>query len=603
MPPRVRNDAPRRKMTVGDYKRAASGLSKYIFWLIVVVVFEVGSVVLAVLAPQTLGELTNEIYHTVEAWALGQERSMNFDFITRNGIILVFMYVGNAGLQFCTALIMTTISQHYAKKLRGDIESKINRLPLSYFDSHLVGDILSRITNDVDTLAEALSNSIASFVHATALLIGVTIAMFVTCWQMALAVVATLPVLAILTLGDMRLAGPQFKKRRKLLGDLSGIAEENYSGQNVIQLFQAEERTIADFDAANKKMADAMYVSEIIIGFLQPISNFIAYAARAVTMLVGGILMVNNQGVTYGTITAFLVYANLFQNPLSTISQCLTNLQSGSAASARISDFLKEDEEVQDSHKPNLIEGEVVGQVDFEHVDFSYDPSRQIIFDFSAHVEPGSKVAIVGPTGAGKTTMVNLLMRFYETQGGDIKIDGVSTKEMSRREIHDIFGMVLQDTWVFEGTLRENLAYNTPNVTDEQLNEVIKACHLRHYVKTLPGGLDYYFKDTSSISQGEKQLITIARAMVRKAPLLILDEATSNVDTRTEERIQEAMDRLTEGRTSFVIAHRLSTIKNANLILVMDHGNIVEQGTHESLMAKDGFYASLYNSQFSSEAE
>ncbi|MDO5330559.1 MAG: ABC transporter ATP-binding protein [Bacillota bacterium] len=582
-----------------NIKYAKMVIKDFFWWIILVVILEAGSVVLAVFAPQFLKALTDEV-----AQGAGM---VNLDTVTRNGIILACMYGGNALLQYVAAYIMTTIAQKYSKKLRSAIQGKINRLPLSYFDSHQFGDILSRLTNDVDSVSNTLSNSLASIVHATLLLIGSTLAMFLTSWQMALSVVATLPILLIVAALDIRIVSPLWRKRAHILGDMEGEAEEQYSGQNIIKLFNAEERMVANFNEKNESMNQVMVASDAITSLIQPFYNFMSYAAYAAMGLTGGLLLVNGDGaVTIGTITAFMSYVSLFQTPLSEIGQSFSTLQSGLAANARISDFMQQEEEPQEKDKPFVFADvnkheAVKGEVIFDHVNFAYDSSRDIIHDFSAHIKPGSKVAIVGPTGAGKTTMVNLLMRFYDVKGGDILIDGVSTQGMRREEIRDIFGMVLQDTWLFEGTLRENLVYNTPNVTDEQVKEAIKQCHLRHYVKTLPGGLDYEIKDVSSISAGEKQLITICRACIRKAPLLILDEATSNVDTRTEERIQEAMDRLTEGRTSFVIAHRLSTIRNANLILVMRDGNIVEQGDHESLMAQNGFYASLYNSQFAFE--
>lgn len=591
----------KRKLTKQEKKEIYKGLSRYLPYFILVVFIEIASVVLAVIAPEYLSNLANEVAKPATTGL-----SIDMDVITQNGLILVGMYLGQAALQFAAAFIMTSISQYYAKALRQEIQGKINRLPLRYFDSNLYGDILSRLTNDVDTVSQALSNSLSSLVHAIFLLTGVVIAMFIKQWILALVVIASLPILALLLMLDLKLAAPQFRKRQNLISEISAQAEENYSGQLVIKCFEAEEKTVKKFDADNLKLSNALYTSETLGGFMGPISNFVSYLAYAAVALVAGLLIVDGSyGVSLGTITAFFVYVDQFQSPLSQISQALNNLQSGLAANARIIEFMSEKEDDQEVGKKEYfdVDGKEVvqGEVSFEHVFFGYDESRTIINDFSAEVKPGYKVALVGPTGAGKTTMVNLLMRFYEINSGDIKIDGVSIKDLSKKEIHEIFGMVLQDTWIFEGTLRENLVYNTPGVTDEQLNEVIKECHLRHYVKTLPGGLDYYINDPASISSGEKQLITIARAMLRNAPLLILDEATSNVDTRTEERIQEAMDRLTAGRTTFVIAHRLSTIKNANLILVLNQGEIVEQGTHESLMELNGFYASLYNSQFAFE--
>jgi len=405
----------------------------------------------------------------------------------------------------------------------------------------------------------------------------------------------------------MKLAMPQFIKRQNLIGKVNGIVEENYGGQLVIKCFNASKRVNENFEKENKELQKTMTKAQFFGGLMQPLMSFISYIAYAAVCIAGGIFLDQEfGGVDMGTITAFLVYINLFQSPLSQIAQGLNTMQTAAAANSRVSEFLNEKELTPNKSDKYVFQGSdlkehIKGEVEFDHVRFGYEENQEIIHDFSCKIKPGMKVAIVGPTGAGKTTMVNLLMRFYEVNSGDIKIDGVSTKDISREEIHDIFGMVLQDTWMFEGTIRENIVYNTPNVTDKDIEEVCREANITHFIHTLPGGLDYVVTDDASISGGQKQLITIARAMLRKAPLLILDEATSNVDTRTEELIQEAMDKLTKGRTSFVIAHRLSTIKNADIILVMNNGNIIEQGNHDELMKKNGFYASLYNSQFAFE--
>ena len=407
--------------------------------------------------------------------------------------------------------------------------------------------------------------------------------------------------MAVLLFVIMKFSQPQFRKQQDELAVLNGKVEENYSGHMVIKAFNAEALTNADFESSNARLKKSTFLSQALSGIMMPAMTFISYFAYAAVCVVAGIMIAGKDGgVTYGTLTAFLVYVNLFQSPLSQIAQAANVLQSAAAASGRVFDFLEESELSDESNKPRLLENGVRGEVEFRHVRFGYDEDRIIIPDFSAKIQPGWKVAIVGPTGAGKTTMVNLLMRFYEVNSGDILIDGVSVKDMSREEVHDLFGMVLQDTWMFEGTLRENIVYSK-TATEEQLKKVCEAAGISHYIATQPGGLDHYVENGDEISGGQKQLITIARAMIENAPMLILDEATSNVDTRTEELIQTAMDALTRGRTSFVIAHRLSTIKNADLILVMDHGNIVEQGTHEQLIEKDGFYAKLYNSQFAGE--
>lgn len=568
-------------------------LGKTVWLIIAVIILEAISVTIACFAPQVISDLSNAI-----------SNGPLMDVVAERGITLACMYLGNVVCQYLASFTMTTLSQMYARRLRTRIQNKINRLPLRYFDSHAFGDILSRITNDVDSISNALNNSISTFVHAVMLLLGTTVAMFLTCWQMALAVVISLPVLIILMMIDLRIATPQWRKRHHLLGEIEGIAEEQYSGQNVIKLFEAEDESIRVFENTNQELQKTMFRSDAVTSILRPLSNFVSYLAYAAMMVVGGLLIINEApGITIGTISGFLMYVNNFQSPISEIGDAINTLNSGLTADKRIQEFLAQEEEIHDNDLPNRFIDEngninLKGEVVFDHVNFGYEKDRQIIFDFSETVKPGQTVAIVGPTGAGKTTMVNLLMRFYETDSGDIKIDGVSTKDISKRELHQIFGMVLQDTWLFEGTLRENLIYNTPNVTEERLQAAIKACHLRHYISTLPGGLDYMFTDANNVSAGEKQLITICRAYIRSAPMLILDEATSNVDTMTEFRVQRAIDHLTEGRTTFVIAHRLSTIRNADLILVMRDGNIVEHGTHESLMEKNGFYADLYNAQF-----
>ncbi len=595
----------KRKFSAKATKKAFSHMAKehpsYIVLFVAAIVLAFVYVIISIYSPTELRNLTNVI-----TGSLTQGITIPMDEITHYGVLLAVFYFISAVTSYASNFILNTISNYYARDLREAIERKINAMPLSYFDSHQFGDILSRITNDVDNIAQNFATSIATLVQNVMMLIGVVIMMFVKSWQLALTCVASLPILLIIILLMGKLAFPQFKKRQQILGDINGIIEENYSGQMIIKAFGNEQLEKDQFDEPNKRLGRTMFYSETFMGMLQPAMNFVSYLAYAGVLLVGGLLLVSGEtGMDYGRLAEFLVYVNLFQSPLSSISQSMNSLSSASAASARVYEFLEEVELPSEAEKPIVLikEGKegIRGEVEFSHVSFSYDPSREIIHDFSAKVKPGSKVAIVGPTGAGKTTMVNLLMRFYEVNSGSISIDGVDISTLKREELHEIFGMVLQETWVFQGTLRENLVFNTKNVTEEDVVEALKATHLLHYVKTLPGGLDYEIKDGASLSSGEKQLLTITRAMIRKAPLLILDEATSNVDTRTEERIQKAMDALTKGRTSFVIAHRLSTIKNADLILVMKDGNIIEQGTHDELMGQNGFYAGLYNSQFAFE--
>ena len=561
-------------------------------------IFTVGSTLLSIFAPQILSDLVNVITAGITSVPA---RPVDMGKLAHFAVILIIFYVSNAICTYVSGFIMTTISQRMCKNLRTQISGKINRVPLKYFDSHPYGDTLSRVTNDVDTIGNSMQQAVSMVVQSVCMLIGVLIAMFVSCWQLALTVLIIVPFMAVLLFVIMKFSQPQFRKQQDELAVLNGKVEENYSGQLVIKAFNAESRTGADFEETNRRLKKSTFLSQALSGIMQPAMTFISYFAYAAVCVVAGIMIARpGSGVDYGTLSAFLIYVNLFQSPLSQIAQAANVLQSAAAASGRVFDFLEEEELSDESEKSYRLTDGVRGEVEFRHVRFGYDQDRVIIPDFSAKVQPGWKVAIVGPTGAGKTTMVNLLMRFYEVNDGDILIDGVSVKDMPRKEVHDLFGMVLQDTWMFEGTLRENIVYSK-EATEEQLKKACDAAGITHYIATQPGGLDHYVENGDEISGGQKQLITIARAMIENAPMLILDEATSNVDTRTEELIQTAMDNLTKGRTSFVIAHRLSTIKNADLILVMKDGNIIEQGTHEELMLKQGFYSELYNSQFAAE--
>ncbi len=596
------DSSKKRKLTKEDWKHLFSGLKSLLPLIAIGAFLMIGAAIIEVISPTYLGNLTREISsHAVT-------KTIDLNLVQNLAIILVILYVTVAVAQTIGNFLFTTATQRYCNSLRKAIETKINRLPLRYFDSHQTGDTMSRVTNDVDSISQNLDTTLSTLSESIFLLVLTIIMMFITCYQMALVVFATLPLMVLFVAGDMKLAMPQFKKRQRKIGEVNAIVEENYSGQKVIKLFGAEDRHNSSFNEANVDLGKTLFKAQICGGLMMPAMNFISNFAYVAVLVAGGLLMCSdNSGVDFGTITSFLVYVRLFQQPLTSIAQAMNNIQTIGAANARVYEFLSEEELSDESSKPRLLldpnsgKEVVKGKVNFSHVSFSYDSSREIIHDFSANINPGMKVAIVGPTGAGKTTMVNLLMRFYEINSGSISVDDRNIASMSREEIHDLFGMVLQDTWVFQGTVRENLVYNTPDVSDERLIEVLKEANLSYFVDTLPGGLDYEIVDPSSISSGQRQLITIARAMIRNAPLLILDEATSNVDTRTEEIIQEAMDRLSKGRTSFVIAHRLSTIKNSDLILVMKDGNIVEQGTHDSLMKENGFYASLYNSQFAFE--
>ena len=580
---------------VKNIKRLIIFMRPYYLPTVISLVFTAASTVISIFAPQVLSDLVNVITASFGG------SPIDMGELGRFAVILIVFYVCNALCTYVSGFIMTTVSQKMSKSLRTEISEKINRVPLKYFDAHPYGDTLSRVTNDVDTIGNSMQQAVTMVVQSAFLLTGVLIAMFVTSWQLALTVLIIVPFMAVLLLVIMKFSQPQFRRQQDELAVLNGKVEENYSGQPVIKAFNAEGRTGEDFEASNARLKKATFLSQALSGIMQPAMTFISYFAYAAVCVVAGIMISDPlSGVTFGTLSAFLVYVNLFQSPLAQIAQAANVLQSAAAASGRVFEFLEEEELSDETGKQYKLTGQVRGEVEFRHVRFGYDDSRVIIPDFSAKVQPGWKVAIVGPTGAGKTTMVNLLMRFYEVNSGDILIDGVSVKDMPRAEVHDLFGMVLQDTWMFEGTLRENIVYSK-DATDEELKKACDAAGITHYIATQPGGLDHYVENGDEISGGQKQLITIARAMIENAPMLILDEATSNVDTRTEEIIQTAMDNLTRGRTSFVIAHRLSTIKNADLILVMNDGNIIEQGTHDELIAGDGFYAKLYNSQFAGE--
>ena len=556
------------------------------------------STVLSIFAPQWLSKLTDEI---TSGAAL---KNINLQKIAELAFILIGFYAGGAILNYAALFIMAGVTQKYAFGMRRSVSHKINRIPLKYYDGHQYGDTLSIVTNDIDTVSQSLEQAVTMLLSSAFMLAGVLIAMFVTRWEMALTALLIVPLMFGMLIFISKYAMPQFRKRQEILGELDGKIEENFTGLNIIKSFGAGERKRGEFEKSNQAMRKAMFRAQMIAGIMQPLTSFVSYFAYAAVCVVGGILLSNGK-ITFGTITAFLVYVNLFQSPMSQMAQAMNSVQMAGGAAARVNKFLAEDELSDETSKPRkLLTGKnatIRGEVEFDHVHFGYDEDKIIIPDFSAKVKPGMKVAIVGPTGAGKTTMVNLLMRFYELNGGDILIDGVSIKDISRAELHDIFGMVLQDTWMFAGTLRENILFSKTGVSDDELMKICREAGLEHFVNTLPEGLDTYMGGEGSVSGGQKQLITIARAMAEKAPLLILDEATSNVDTRTEEVIQEAMDRLTQGRTSFVIAHRLSTIRNADLILVMKDGNIIEQGTHDELLSQNGFYAGLYNSQFAAE--
>ena len=530
------------------------------------------------------------------------EPNMNLSKIKSIVTLLITLYVISAIFTYFEAITMTQAANRFARKLRTSISTKINKLPLKYFDQHATGDILSRVTNDIDTIAQAMNQSLSTLVSSTTLLIGTIIMMFVTNWILALtAIFSSLFgfIFMALVLGKSQ---KYFTARQKELGNLNGHIEEIYSGLNVVKTYNGVEESNKKFDELNKKLYEANRKSQFLSGLMPPMMQFIGNFGYVAVCIVGAVLTMNDT-ISFGVIIAFITYVRLFSSPLSQLAQAMTQVQTTTAASERVYEFIDEEEmDNQKSITKKLAKEEAKGNIEFKHVSFKYDGNEKpTIKDFSAIAKKGQKIAIVGPTGAGKTTMVNLLMKFYEISSGDIVIDGTSIKDLSRENIHSLFTMVLQDTWLFSGTIKENIVYNHKNISDEEIKQICETIGLDHFIKTLPNGYNTELEDNESISAGQKQLLTIARGMVEDAPFLILDEATSNVDTRTEELVQKAMDKLTEGKTSFIIAHRLSTIKNADLILVMNEGDIIEQGNHNDLIKKNGFYANLYNSQFDNE--
>ena len=524
---------------------------------------------------------------------------MNVDNIKHISIILLILYILGALFNYIQGVSMASVSNKFAKKLRTNISTKINNLPLNYFDNHETGDILSRVTNDVDAISFNLNNSLITLVSNLTLFLGSIVMMFYTNYIMALTAIGSSIFGFIFMFIMLSKSQKYFNKRQKLLGDLNGYIEETYSSHVVVKIYNGTKETKKEFNKLNTGLYKSNMMSQFLSGMMGPFMGFISNFGY-VSVCVVGALLVSKNTITFGVIVAFMIYIRLFTNPLNQIAQSMTSLQSTAAASERVLEFLNEKEmNHQEDITKHLDKASAKGEIIFDHVKFGYTEGKTIIKDFSIKVNPGEKIAIVGPTGAGKTTIVNLLMKFYEINDGDILIDGISIKDLSRENIHELFCMVLQDTWLFEGTIKDNLKYNKPNIKDEEIMEACKIVGVDHFIKTLPNGLDEMITDNESISSGQKQLFTIARGMIEDAPFLILDEATSNVDTRTEELVQKAMDKLTQNRTSFIIAHRLSTIKNANLILVMNEGNIIEIGNYEELMKQNGFYANLYNSQFS----
>ena len=569
------------------WKQSKPYLAGLQFALLIAFLATIVSNIITVYGPTRIKEMTNII-------ANGLRTSVDVAAVAAIGGFLAVIYVIGLLSNYLQAFLFTTAIQRFSERLRRAIAEKINNLPLGYFDGHSQGDTLSRVTNDVDTAAQSLNQSLGTVLSSSLLVLAVLVTMFGMNWILALVTVVSTLIGFVFVSVFMGKSQGFFKSQQQDLAAVNGYVEEMYSGHNVVTSYNAIESTKEEFATLNRRLYDSIWKSQFISGIMMPIMMFIGNFSYALVIIVGAALALNGQ-ISIGIIVAFMAYVRIFSQPLSQIAQGITSLQQANSAMGRVFEFLAEEEMKDESHKARQL-SDMKGQVVFDRVSFGYTPERTIIHDFSATAHAGQKVAIVGPTGAGKTTIVNLLMKFYEIDKGSIRIDGVDTKEMKRSEVHDAFSMVLQDTWLFEGTIRDNLIYNQKGISDERVIEASKAVGIHHFIMTLPDGYD-----TVTLSVGQKQLLTIARALLKDAPLLILDEATSSVDTRTEELIQKAMDRLMEGRTSFVIAHRLSTIRNADLILVMKDGNIIEQGNHEELMAQAGFYADLYNSQFTED--
>ncbi len=571
---------------IGNFKAA----------IIVVMIFAAASTGFNVIGPKTLGKATTALSEGLMAKIQGTG-SIDFTYIGQILLFVLGLYVCSAAFNFIQGWIMTGVTQKICYRMRKEISRKINRMPMKYFESRTYGEVLSRITNDVDTLGQGLNQSITTIITSVATLVGVLIMMLSISPLMTLIAIVILPISMALISFVVKKSQKYFKDQQEYLGHINGQVEEVYGGHLVIKAFNREKDTIEEFNRTNEILYQSAWKSQFLSGMMQPIMMFVGNLGYAAVALSGGLLAIRGT-ITIGDIQAFIQYVKNFTQPIQQIAQVINQVQSMAAASERVFEFLNEEEEDQTVEHPADVSA-VTGTVDFDHVQFGYNPDQTIIKDFSAHVKPGQKIAIVGPTGAGKTTMVKLLMRFYDVNSGSIKLDGHDVRDFNRRELRDAFGMVLQDTWLFKGTIMENIRYGRLEATDEEVIAAAKAAHADHFIKTLPGGYQMELnEDASNVSQGQKQLLTIARAILADNKILILDEATSSVDTRTEVTIQKAMDNLMRGRTSFVIAHRLSTIRNADLILVMKDGDIVEQGNHEELLEKNGFYANLYNSQF-----
>lgn len=587
-----------------DFKNSIEKLVRYLgrYWyaIVAVMIFAAVSTVFSVAGPKVMARATNALVEGLGKKIAGTG-SIDFTYIAKVLLFTLGLYICSAVFSFIQGMIMTGITQKTCYRMRKEISEKINRMPMKYFESRTYGEVLSRITNDVDTLGQSLNQSVTQIITSVATLVGTLVMMISISGIMTLISLVILPVSAILISFIIKHSQKYFRQQQEYLGHINGQVEEVYGGHLVVQAYNKQESTIKKFEDTNQILFQSAWKSQFLSGLMQPIMQFVGNLGYVGVAISGGLLAIRGT-IGVGEIQAFIQYVRNFTQPIQQIAQVANMLQSMAAASERVFEFLdEEEEELTVEHAVHL--DHVDGYVDFSHVSFGYNPDQIIIRDFSAHVTPGQKIAIVGPTGAGKTTMVKLLMRFYDVTGGAIQVDGHDIRDFNRQELRDAFGMVLQDTWLFKGSIMENIRYGRLDATDEEVIEAAKAAHAHHFIQTLPGGYQIELnEDASNVSQGQKQLLTIARAILADNPILILDEATSSVDTRTEVRIQKALDNLMRGRTSFIIAHRLSTIRNADLILVMKDGDIIEQGTHEQLLAQKGFYADLYNSQFEENA-
>lgn len=584
----------------GTMKKLLNFIGKYKVGILFVLIFAVGGTIFNILGPRVLGNATDEIFNGIMSKISGGA-GINFSNVTSILLTLLCMYVVSAALSFAQGLVMTSITQRICYNLRQQISEKINRMSMKYFESRTYGEVLSRVTNDVDTLGQSLNQSLTQLITSITMLVGVFIMMLTISGTLTLMALLMIPLSLIIVTQVIKRSQKYFRAQQKYLGHVNGQVEEVFAGQNVVRVFNGEEQVIAEFDEMNGQLYRSAWKSQFLSGAMMPLMQFVGNLGYVAVAILGSYMTIRGS-MTVGGIQSFIQYVRNFTQPIQQIGQVTNLLQSTAAAAERVFEFLNEEEEEQTVEHPVAIDN-VKGNVTFEHVRFGYSPEKIIIHDFNAVVHEGQKVAIVGPTGAGKTTMVKLLMRFYDVNGGSIKADGHDLRDFNRNELRELFGMVLQDTWLFHGTIMENIRYGRLDATDEEVIQAAKAAHVDHFIRTLPGGYQMELnEEATNVSQGQKQLLTIARAILADPKILILDEATSSVDTRTEERIQKAMDNLMRGRTSFIIAHRLSTIRDADMILVMRNGDIVEQGNHDELMAKNGFYAQLYNAQFSKQA-